>query len=221
MKVSDIDGLKYPNEYFIKYFFKRGFDKGDKKKFIEFGSSNGNNLMLPYQYGHEVIGVDFDVTLIEYANSNFEKLNQDNSYHFYADDMKNYVHKSKNLNVDVFLLPNIVNYLTTDEFVNFLDSVVESGMIKKGADFFIRARSIKDFRFGKGEKIGKNSYRLDDDVTGENGAICTCYQEYELVDLCRQHLNLRDFKLFSVDVQNLHSGINVLNSDIVIWGTIG
>jgi len=221
MNVSEIKGLKYPDEYFIKYFFKKGLHNSKKQKFLEFGSANGNNLMLAYQYGHEVIGIDFDKTSIKYANANFEKLNQKNSYTFCADDMKNYIQAHKNIDADILLLPNIVSYLTREEFVTFLDFLIQNNIVKEGADFFMRTRTTKDFRFAKGEKVAENSFRLDDDVTGEKGAICTCYQEHELVDLCKTHLKLRDFKLFCIDSQNLHSELVVLNSDIVIWGTIG
>ncbi len=117
-------------------------------------------------------------------------------------------------------ISTIINYLTKDEFINFLKFTKDKKIYKDGADFFLRARSIKDFRFGKGELIGKNSYRLNEDITGENGAVCTCYQEFELVNILEEHLNLKDFRVFSLDNQNLHSDIIVNNSDIVVWGKI-
>ncbi len=74
MKLKEIKGLKYPDEYFLKFFFKNMLYTKSNLKILEFGSGNGNNLMLPYQYNHEVIGVDYNKTLIEYAKYNFELL---------------------------------------------------------------------------------------------------------------------------------------------------
>ena len=222
MNVSKIKGLKYPDEYFIKYFFKSGFHDGKKKKFIEFGSANGNNLMLAYQYGHEVIGIDFDETSTQYAKDNFAKLNLENSYQFYADDMRNYIQNNKNINADVFLLPNIVNYITTDDLVKFLKVTVENNIIKSGADFFMRTRTIKDFRYGIGKEVEYNTYKIPDDydITGEAGCINRFYQESEMIDILKSELNLREYKIFHLDCQNLQNGVTLLNSDIVIWGKI-
>ncbi|WP_294962440.1 class I SAM-dependent methyltransferase [Sulfurimonas sp.] len=220
MKISDIQGLKYPNESFVKYFFNMGFENCESKKFIEFGSSNGNNLSLPYQYNHEIIGVDIDSTLTEFANKNFKLYESNSSCAFYTQDMLSFINNHQNLNVDVFLLPNIINYLAKHEFIDFLKLSREKNLYKDYADFFLRARSIKDFRFGKGKKLGENSYRLNDSITGEDGAICTCYQEFELIDILKEHLHLSNFKVFSLDNQNLHSDTIVNNADIVIWGKI-
>lgn len=220
MKISEIKGLKYPNESFIKYFFNMGFQNCENKTFIEFGSSNGNNLALPYQYNHKVIGVDIDHSLTEFANENFKLYESNNDFSFYTQNMMNFINEHQDLNVDVFLLPNIINYLSKLEFISFLHLAREKNLYKNGSDFFLRARSIKDFRFGKGKKLADNSYILDDSITGENGVICTCYQDYELIDILKEHLKLSDFKVFNLDNQNFHSDTIVNNSDIVIWGKI-
>jgi len=41
MKIKDIKGLKYPDEYFIKYFFKNSFSSKENLLFAEFGCGNG------------------------------------------------------------------------------------------------------------------------------------------------------------------------------------
>ena len=222
MNISDIKGMKYPDEYFIKYFFKQGFHCEEKKFFLEFGSSNGNNLSLPYQYGHDVVGVDFDETLIAYAEENFKKLQEDNTFEFAVDDMRSFAKKRKNLQADVLLLPNIINYISRDEFVSFLHTMVKHKNIKKGAEIFIRCRTPKDFRFGIGEYIDNNSYKMPDDYhdTGEAGCLNRFYTPVELVDILKRELQLKEFKLFESNCQNEHSGKIVLNSDIILWGKI-
>jgi hypothetical protein len=45
MNIKKIEGLKFPDEYLIRFFFKNKLfnKKGDV---IEFGCANGNNLSL-------------------------------------------------------------------------------------------------------------------------------------------------------------------------------
>ena len=217
-----MQGMKYPDEYFIKYFFKKGFHTTSKAKFLEFGSSNGNNLMLPYQYGHDVIGVDFDPEAITYANANFSALKEENSYEFIADDMRHFVEKREDTKADVLMLPNIVNYIKREDFINFLQILVKRDHIKRGAAFFLRCRTPKDFRFGIGEKIEEDTFLMADDYhqTGEAGCINRFYTQTEMIDILREEINLRDFQLFQADCQNLHGESIVLNSDMIIWGTI-
>lgn len=222
MNIKELQGMKYPDEYFIKYFFKKGLHSSTEKKFLEFGSSNGNNLMLPYQYNHDVVGVDFDKVSVKHANENFAKLSQKNSYEFVVDDMRSFVENRSDILVDVLMLPNIVNYIKTEDFINFLKILVTQKHIKQKADFFLRCRTPKDFRFGIGKKIEHHTYLMADDYhdTGEAGCLNRFYTENELVDILREHINLTEFKIFQSDCQNLHVDSVVLNSDIIIWGTI-
>ena len=50
MIIKEIKGLKYPDEYFIKFFFKHKLYQKYNIKVLEFGCGNGNNLMLPLEY---------------------------------------------------------------------------------------------------------------------------------------------------------------------------
>ena len=55
LNIKDIKGLKYPDEYFIKFFFKNELHKKQNLKYLEFGCGNGSNLMLPFQYGRGIL----------------------------------------------------------------------------------------------------------------------------------------------------------------------
>lgn len=72
MDIKEIKGLKYPDEYFIKFFFKYQFHTKKDLTFLEIGCSNGCNLMLPYSFDNKALGVDLNDTLINYANENFK-----------------------------------------------------------------------------------------------------------------------------------------------------
>lgn len=223
MKITDIQGLKYPDDYFIKYFFKTGYHKTYGLKFIEFGASNGNNLMLPYEYGHNVIGIDIEQKAIDNANLNFKNIhNKTSTFEFHKTDMREYANKTTGLNADVFMLPNIVNYIPREDLNAFLNLMVQNNNIKHNASIFVRCRTPKDFRFGMGKKVNYNAYQLDttNDITGEAGCLNTFYTEFDLISTLQQHLNLRNFTLLNCNFQNIQNDTVISNSDIILWGTI-
>jgi len=219
MLLSQVKGLKYPDEYFIRFFFKSGFHNQKALSFLEFGCSNGNNLMLPYHYKHNVVGVDLREKRVEDAKFNFQNQNLKNSYEFYASDMVEFT-KSSLKSFDVISLPNIINYLSRDRFLEFLENLKINNFYKEDALFFIRFRSPKDFRNGYGKEIGKNSYIVEDDLTGEKGAINSLYDDIEMVDILKKYLRLQDFQIFHIEFENLAKDKIIFNSDIVIWGKI-
>ncbi|HFU75682.1 MAG TPA: class I SAM-dependent methyltransferase [Arcobacter sp.] len=221
MNIKALKGMKYPDSAVIKFFFKEALQT-KAGKVIEFGCSNGNNLSLYYQYDYDVIGVDMSEEAIENANHNFENIYTSNgTYEFTATDMLGFAEENRNLYADVFTIPNVISYISKEDFIRFLELSRERNFYKEGATFFLRTRTTKDYRFGLGKKVGNNSFLMENDVTSEKGAICACYYEYELIDILREHLNLRNFTINHLDNQNLQNGEVILNSDIVIWGEIG
>ncbi|UTJ06369.1 class I SAM-dependent methyltransferase [Arcobacter roscoffensis] len=223
MNVKNIKGLKYPDEYIIKYFFKEKLFNS-KGKVIEFGCSNGNNLALFSQYNYDVIGIDISNQAVSDANYNFQNIYENTgNFTFYCDDMLAFANNNKNLEVDVFLLPNIINYIKKEDLVVFLKTMIQNNNIKKDASIFVRCRTPKDFRFGIGEKLECNTYKLSEefDITGEASCINRFYSEFELVDLLKKTLDLKDFITLSCECQNPQSeNTIVLNSDMVLWGKI-
>lgn len=219
MTIKDIKGLKYPDEYIIKYFFKNNLHT-QSGKVIEFGCSNGNNLSLFYQYDYETLGIDLSNESIENAKYNFKNIYSSNgSYKFYTTDMLHYVDTHKDINADIFMIPNVISYISKEDFKKFLQLSVQNNIFKKDANFFIRTRTKKDYRYGFGKEVSKDSFLMPNNITGEEGALCTCYDEYELVLLLKEYLNLKDFKVLSLDNQS-DQGHKLLNSDLVIWGKI-
>lgn len=223
MNISQIKGMKYPDEYFIKYFFKNDFPNKKNLKFIEFGCSNGNNLMLPFLYNFNVIGIDLSEEAIKDANTNFKNTKNDNpNFKFYIEDMRTFAKNNYNLEMDVLLLPNVVNYIKQEELIEFLKTMIQNNNIAKDAFFFIRCRTPKDFRFGIGKKIAHNTYKLPDDfnITNEQSCLNRFYTEIELVSMLSEYLNLREYQILSCDCQNPQNDTIVFNSDIILWGKI-
>jgi len=224
MNIKDIKGLKYPDEYFTKFFFKNKLNEKRDFLYLEFGCGNGSNLMLPYSYGegNKIIGVDYNTKLIEHAKYNFHlHNNQESQYNFYAEDMREFAKTNRDIQADVFLLPSVIYYINKEDFILFLSNMIKNNNIKNNIPFYIRVRTPKDFRFGLGVKQPDNSFLLPENViTGEGNTAITFYTQTEIIKILEKHLNLREFKVFQLDNQNDHNGEIILNSDMVIWGTI-
>ena len=126
-----------------------------------------------------------------------------------------------NTTPDVILIPNSLYYVRRASAVLILQNLRD--IAAKNALFFLRSRTIKDYRYGRGEEIERNTYRLTLTETGEQGAINVFYYEHELVDMLREHLGAdpETMELFALDYQNAQQGLVVPNSDVVIWGHLG
>jgi hypothetical protein len=134
--------------------------------------------------------------------------------------MESFVKENKDIQADVFLIPNVACYLTKKDFANFLELSSQNNLYKKGASFFLRTRTIKDFRHANGTPMGDGSYRIEQSITGEKGITNTCYNEYELIEILKKYLNLSEFKICNIEYENVQNGHTLFNSDIAIWGRI-
>lgn len=220
MNITKIKGLKYPDEYFIKFFFKYQLHTKKNLKYLELGCSNGCNMMLPYQFNNNVIGVDLDRELIEWADSNFATLKQKNLYDFSSLDMRYFCETSSNIEADVLVLANSIYYIPQDDFIVLLQNIRKNSLIKSEIPFFIRFREVDDFRNSKGEKVEKNSLIMQNGITGEDGIFCKFYDTNEMIEILKKELDLRDYQTMSIKYENIQNNTKVKNSDVVIWGTI-
>lgn len=220
MSIREIKGLKYPDEYFIKFFFKYQLHEKEGLKYLELGCSNGCNLMLPYQFNNDVVGVDLDTQLIEWADANFATLQQQNKYKFSILDMRNFCETSSGIKADVLVLANSIYYIPKDEFITLLHNVKRNNLIKENIPFFLRFRELDDFRNNKGQVVGENSIIMQNGITGEDGIFCKFYDTNKMLEILKEELNLRNFQTMSIKYENIQNNTKVNNSDAVIWGTI-
>jgi len=220
MNIKNIKGLKYPDEYFIKFFFKFQLQNKNNLTYLELGCSNGCNLMLPYQFNNHVIGIDLDGTLIEYANYNFKLLDQLNKYKFYNQDMREFLQEQLNIQADLLILANSIYYIPKEDFIQMLKNIKSNNLINKNIPFFIRFRNTDDYRNNKGNIIEPNSIIINNNITGEDGLFCKFYDKNEMIEILKKELDLKDFEVMNIKYDNIQNNTIVSNSDIVIWGTI-
>jgi len=220
LNIQNIKGLKYPDEYFIKFFFKYQLHTKQHLSYLELGCSNGCNLMLPFEFGNHVRGVDLNDTLINYANENFSALKRKNEFDFFSRDMRDFCADSSDIKADVLVLASSIYYIPKNDFVKLLKDIKQNNLIKPKIPFFIRFREIDDYRNNKGEIIEENSIIIKNGITGEDGAFCTFYDTQEMLEILKKELDLREFQTLYLKYENVQNNTKVYNSDVVIWGTI-
>ena len=61
--LPDIRGLKYPDEFVIRHFFRRGLHQ-KTGRVVELGGGTGNNLSLYAAYGWDLVDVDYSAAAL-------------------------------------------------------------------------------------------------------------------------------------------------------------
>ncbi len=223
MFVPEIKGLKYPDEFVTKFFFKNELHK-HPGRVMEIGPSNGNNLLLFYEYGWDVEGVDISAEAVTNANHNFEKSKTanglSNTFSFHQMDMLDYVKNYEGEPFDVILLPGSFYYTDVFEINKMFECYAKKSMIKEDGLLMLRFRSPEDYRFGKGEKMGPRTYKFDFDETNEEGCINTFFTKDELTNLIGQYMQLTNVVSCNLSFENPQRGHLINNVDIIVWGNI-
>lgn len=215
--IRNIKGLRYPDEHLIRFFFKKELHEttGDV---LELGCGNGNNLMLFSHFGWDVTGIDISKNQIDYANSNYSYFPDDTIFDFIEFDITKGIKNVCNRKFDIVLFPSVLNYISRESMCEVFRQ--SSQLAKGGTLFYLRMRSIKDYRYGRGKKTEPNGFILDIQETGEYGLLNVFYHEYEIIDMLREHLGVENSSLevFHIDFGNVQNRIPICNSDIVVWG---
>ena len=209
-------GLRFPDSYVIKFFFKEGLDKSSGNV-IELGCGSGNNLYLFRAYNYYVCGIDNDSRAINNAKFNFQLLfGKDSGYKFIESDIRHIGSLETNVKFDILLMPSVIYYIRKREFNKVL-SRIRNILADKGK-FFIRFRSPRDMRVALSKRIGDGEYIIESDITKEKGCILSVYEEYEIISMLKKYLNIANIKTQHIYEENLFNDQKIFNSDIVVWG---
>jgi SAM-dependent methyltransferase len=219
-RLQDIRGLKFPEEYVVRFFFKHSLH-ASPGRVLEAGCANGCNLRVFREYDWQTVGIDINRDAISDAEANFAAMpGAASPYRFIHHDLSAGLPADIDGPLDCLLFPSSLYYIPRASMVQVLSDARRRA--RPGAAIYIRMRTPGDFRFGRGEPVERNGFRLTTDVTGERGVLNVFYHEYELVDLLREHLGADAalLKVLRVDYQNIQNETLVSNSDVVIWGRL-
>lgn len=209
--ISELRGLRFPDDYVVKMFFKEGLQNA-AGRVLELGCGSGNNLLLFAAYGWQVTGVDISSDSLADARHNLGEaavlLEHDLSVGFPALEPGSF---------HAVLLPSINYYVPRASFVRILQHCRH--VIRCGGMFYIRSRLPEDWRWGRGREEELGGFRLNCRETGELGLLNVFYAADDLMALIQEHLGVLDGvqQLRSV-CDNPQGGVVVRNADHVIWG---
>lgn len=214
-------GLKYPDEFVIKFFFKNQLHTRPGRV-VELGCGNGNNLLLFHEYGWHVTGLDISQTALGDAEYNFNLIPAVKGRHqFIHRDLSCEIEECVAGSFDIILMPNFLCYIPRSSAVSLLNELKR--FVRHGTLVYLRSRTLLDYRYRRGEEVEKNGYRLAETVTGEAGMLNVFYDEWELVEMLKTSLalDMHTAEILALNYQNPQQGARVTNSDIIIWGEVG
>ena len=209
--LREIRGLKYPDAFVTRWFFKQGLDRRPGRM-VELGSGTGNNLALPLAYGWAVTGVDLSTEALADA-----RFNLGDGPTLIEADLSRGLPSLSGAPFDAVMIPNLLCYLRSSEAKAALTTL--AAQLAPDADVFLSTRLTDDYRSGQGEEIEPRTWRLATRTTGEAGLINRFYDAEELLALLDHTLGLGDVTALRARFDNLQSGEVVANSDLIVWGT--
>jgi SAM-dependent methyltransferase len=210
--LPDIRGLKYPDEFVARHFFKRGLHQRSGRV-VELGGGTGNNLSLYAAYGWTLVNVDYSAQALEDSRWNLGEVAT-----IEADLSRGLPDLGEDL-IDVLLIPNLLCYLTDSQARDVLTAA--RAKLAPHAEVFVRTRLVDDYRRGKGAEEEPNGWRLNTPETGEAGLFNLFYTPDGLVKRLVDELGLTDPTALKVSFDNVQNGVRVApNSDLVVWGAV-
>jgi SAM-dependent methyltransferase len=209
--LPDIRGLKYPDEFIARHFFKRGLHQ-KTGRVVELGGGTGNNLSLYAAYGWNLTNVDYSAAALADCRWNLGE-----AVTLIEADLSKGLPDLGATPIDVLLIPNLLCYLTSAQASAVLTAA--RTRLAPGAEMFVRTRLTDDYRCGKGVEEEPNGWRMTTTETGEAGLFNLFYTEDGLVRRLVDELGLIDPTALKVSFDNIQNGVLVSpNSDLVVWG---
>jgi SAM-dependent methyltransferase len=222
MRIPDLQGLKFPDEYISRFFFKEKLNQ-NIGSVLELGCGNANNLLLFYEYGWNVTGVDIDTNVLKQAADNFSLTshlyNHQNTFCFDVNDMLEFVEKTEK-SYDIVLMPGSFYYSDIFYINKLFQLIQKKNILKENGLLFLRFRTPKDYRYGKGERLGSQTFRFDFNETGELNCINTFFKEHEMIELLNKYFKLDRMQLFRIEFDNIQQDTMIHNSDVIVWANI-
>jgi SAM-dependent methyltransferase len=208
--------MLFPDVYVTKFFFKYGLDKAPGS-LLELGCGNGNNARLFTEYGWQVTGIDVDPTAIANACANWDQEPTD-AWAFIERDLRDGLPELEGP-FDALVANGSLLYFER----RYLEALLDQArpLLQPGAPIHVKLRTVEDWRYGRGDLVEADTFRLTVTETGEAGAVMAFYTPEGIQEILETHLGpLTDVQRLLERHDNVQNGVHVENRDVVVWGRL-
>lgn len=211
--LSKLRGMRFPDEYIVRMFFKEGLQH-KPGRVLELGCGSGNNLLLFHEFGWQVVGVDISAESLADARHNLE--GESEAVTLLQADLAQGM-PALTGEFDVIILPSFNYYVPRASFRERLADC--NRLLRDGGLYYMRSRTCEDWRYGRGREVERNGFVLECTETGEKGLLNVFYKKDELIEMIETTIGeIHDRQILELMFENPQSGVTIRNNDIIIWG---
>ncbi|HZR56177.1 MAG TPA: class I SAM-dependent methyltransferase [Terriglobales bacterium] len=157
----------YPNENVVRFLISNRTRAGKAipPRFLDIGVGAGRHIKLATELGFKAYGVDLSLVGLQYA---YQRLSKQDVHHSLAQASMNSL-PFVNSSFDIVLSYGVFYYGTVDETKQ---SIAEAHrVLAEAGKLFVVLRTTEDYRFGKGERLGHNTFQLRIEETNEYATV--------------------------------------------------
>jgi SAM-dependent methyltransferase len=151
----------YPNEHVVRFLMARREENGGSMRLLDIGTGAGRHMHLGAELGFEPYGVDTSLVGLGYARQRLQASNLPGRIARASMLALPFADCSFGLVVSF----QVFCYTTGDDL---RQAIAEAWrvLVSRGS-LFVALRTSDDYRFGKGEQLGPNTFRLKISDTNE------------------------------------------------------
>ena len=158
---------RYPNDNVVRFLISgpTGAGKGTLPRFLDIGTGAGRHLKLAAEMGFRPYGIDFSLVGLRHAERWFSDLN-----------LRAYLVQAfmgslpfADSSFDRVLSYGVFYYSTADHMKKSIGEAYR--VLTQPGKLFVVLRTTSDYRFGKGEQLERNTFRLNITETNEYDTI--------------------------------------------------
>jgi SAM-dependent methyltransferase len=157
---------QYPNDHVVRFLMgSRKLLENEPARFLDIGVGAGRHCKLASELGFETYGIDTSFVGLQHAN---QRLAETASRHFLA-QASMLALSFADCSLKAVLSFGVFYYGTVDEMKQAIAETHR--VLEPGGRAFVVLRTLDDYRFGKGTKLGHNTFQLNIADTNELGTV--------------------------------------------------
>ncbi|HXY15201.1 MAG TPA: class I SAM-dependent methyltransferase [Terriglobales bacterium] len=167
---------RYPNDHVVRFLManKAAFEAAGNKRLLDIGTGAGRHLQAASELGFEPYGIDTSNVGLTYVQQRLAAL----GLKFGVTRASMLALPFADCTFALVLSFGVFNYGTPQQMQRAIDEAFRV-LIPKGKLFAV-LRTTEDYRFGKGEQLGPNTFRLKITDTNEYDTVQHFLIEHEV-----------------------------------------